>query len=213
MCFFSPPPAKIFARRGTGDATRRAVASTERTRDGVRRDAGARDRMREKMRRSFPPRVARETRRDARRETRPRRAVCTDLVYTMARRRAKSRHATSSTRVASPRSRRERVTKVFPIRFLPVSPRRRSRDGFHGVDDRTIRATMRERHCMRLFDSLALLADTACDMNRRTSRALYPKSLCAPASSYFLPSIAYLAFFFERKENVFSILMYLMYLK
>ena len=62
---------------------------------------------------------------------------------------------------------------------------------------------------MRLFDSLALLADTVRDMNRRTSRALYPKSLSAPVSSYFLPSIAYLTFFFERKENVFSILMYL----
>ena len=153
------PPARARA------APRRVVPST---RGGTGRDARERDRMVEKTFRSILALDARDARRDRDRgrvvRFQSRRA--SDVAYKMTHRRVHSRRASMASRVASRRARRARIEKVFLHAFHRVRPRWHPRDGSHDVDDRSIPRI--HLFDSRPFDSLALLADTACDMNRHT---------------------------------------------
>jgi hypothetical protein len=108
----------------------------------------------------------------------------------MTHRRVHSRRASMASLVASRRARRARIEKVFLHAFHRVRPRWHPRDGSHDVDDRSIPRI--HLFDSRPFDSLALLADTACDMNRH-----------ARQSSYFLPSIADLVFIFIKNKKTY----------
>jgi hypothetical protein len=166
----TPGPARPRA------ATRRAVPST---RGGTGRDARERDRMVEKTFRSILALDARDARRDRDRgrvvRSQSRRA--SDVAYKMTHRRVHSRRASMASRVASRRARRARIEKVFLHAFHRVRPRWHPRDGSRDVDDRSIPRI--HLFDSRPFDSLALLADTACDMNRHTHanrRTFYHRS-------------------------------------